>query len=249
MPAPNDPSTDGSTRRPAGQVPLRAVVLDVGETLVDETRAFGAWADWIGVPRLTFGAVLGAVIERGGDHREVFGHFVPGFDLARERGRRAAAGVPESFHEKDLYPDARPCLSALRDQGLFVGIAGNQPAEAEEVLRSWDLPADLVAASEAWGVGKPDPAFFAKVVDAAGCPAASVLYVGDRFDNDVRAPQDAGLATAWIKRGPWGFVQHDAEALSRALFSLTTLAELPALVAEHNARHGSPPPPTPPRIP
>ncbi len=216
-------------------VALEAVFLDVGETLVDETRAVGAWADWIGVPRLTFAAVLGAVIERGEDHRTVFEHFVPGFDLAAERERRALAGAPESFHEKDLYADARPCLAALRAQGLRVGIAGNQPAEAEEVLRAWDLPADVIATSQGWGLYKPDPAFFARVVAEAGCPPGAVLYVGDRLDNDVRAPQEAGLATAFLRRGPWGWIQRDDEALARSLFTLTSLAQLPALVAEHNA--------------
>src|SRR3712207_6890560 len=51
---------------------FRSVVFDVGEVLVDETREFGAWADWLGVPRHTFSAVLGAVIARGLDHRETF---------------------------------------------------------------------------------------------------------------------------------------------------------------------------------
>ena len=41
---------------------IRAVFLDVGETIVDESREYGAWADWLGVPRHTFSAVLGAVI-------------------------------------------------------------------------------------------------------------------------------------------------------------------------------------------
>jgi hypothetical protein len=40
---------------------IRAVFLDVGETIVDESREYGAWADWLGVPRHTFSAVLGAV--------------------------------------------------------------------------------------------------------------------------------------------------------------------------------------------
>src|SRR2546421_90534 len=40
---------------------IRAVFFDVGETLVDETRQWGAWADWLGIPRLTCFAVLGAV--------------------------------------------------------------------------------------------------------------------------------------------------------------------------------------------
>ena len=42
-----------------------AVVSDVGETLIDETRYWGEWAELLGIPRLTFLAVLGAVIERG----------------------------------------------------------------------------------------------------------------------------------------------------------------------------------------
>ncbi len=43
----------------------RWVCLDVGETLIDETRVWSLWADELGVPRLTFLAALGAVIERG----------------------------------------------------------------------------------------------------------------------------------------------------------------------------------------
>ena len=42
-----------------------AVVFDVGETLVDETREYGTWADWLGVPRHAFSAVFGAVIALG----------------------------------------------------------------------------------------------------------------------------------------------------------------------------------------
>src|SRR6266545_1293486 len=49
-----------------------AVFFDVGETIVDETREYGTWADWLGVPRHTFSAVFGAVIARGGDYRETF---------------------------------------------------------------------------------------------------------------------------------------------------------------------------------
>jgi hypothetical protein len=44
---------------------IEAVVFDVGETLVDETREYGTWADWLGVPRHTFASVFGAVIASG----------------------------------------------------------------------------------------------------------------------------------------------------------------------------------------
>ena len=45
---------------------VRAVVFDLGETLVDETRVWGEWADTLGIPRLTFFAVLGSDDRRGG---------------------------------------------------------------------------------------------------------------------------------------------------------------------------------------
>jgi len=47
----------------------RWVCLDVGETLIDETRVWSTWADVLGLSRLTFMAAFGAAIERGGEHR------------------------------------------------------------------------------------------------------------------------------------------------------------------------------------
>jgi N-acetyl-D-muramate 6-phosphate phosphatase len=144
-----------------------SVVFDIGETLLDDSREFGAWADWIGVPRHTFSAVLGAVTAAGRDNAETFQYFRPGFDLAVERERREQAGVGENYDEADLYPDVRPALAALREMGLWVGIAGNQTARAGRIFRELLLPADFIAMSSDWGVAKPDPAFFRRIVDAA----------------------------------------------------------------------------------
>ena len=217
---------------------IEAVFFDVGETIVDETREYGTWADWLGVPRHTFSAVFGAVIARGGDYRDAFQYFRPGFDLETERERRAEAGRAETFAEENLYPDVRPCLGELRRMGLRVGLAGNQTARAERILKSLDLPVDVIGTSDGWGVEKPLPTFFARVIEEAGCAAESVLYVGDRMDNDIRPAQDAGMATALIRRGPWGFIVEDEIVSSRCLFRLTGLAELPGLIREHNAHRG-----------
>lgn len=81
---------------------ISAVVFDVGETLVDESKEYGTWADWLDVPRHTFSAVFGAVIALGMDYREVFQYFAPGFSLNAERARSAEAGQPEVFGEDDL---------------------------------------------------------------------------------------------------------------------------------------------------
>ncbi|KWX02891.1 HAD family hydrolase [Carbonactinospora thermoautotrophica] len=208
--------------------------FDVGETIVDETREYGTWADWLGVPRHTFSAMFGAVIAQGRDYREVFQRFRPGFDLRQERERRAAVGQPESFGEENLYPDARPCLKALRDQGLLVGLAGNQTARAETILRSLDLPVDVIATSDGWGVEKPEPGFFQRIVSETACPPDQILYVGDRLDNDIRPARQAGMRTAFIKRGPWGFIWAGHPELEECTFRLDSLTELPDLVAQLN---------------
>jgi HAD superfamily hydrolase (TIGR01549 family) len=213
---------------------ITAVFFDVGETIVDESREYGTWADWLGVPRHTFSAVMGAVIARGMDYREAFQVFRPGFSLSDERDRRAAAGQPESFGEENLYPDARPCLAGLREQGMLVGLAGNQTARAERILHGLDLPVDVIGTSDTWGVEKPSSAFFRRAIVEAGCPGDQLLYVGDRLDNDIRPAQAAGIATALVRRGPWGYILSDAEVERRCLFRLDSLAELPDLLRMHN---------------
>jgi HAD superfamily hydrolase (TIGR01549 family) len=193
---------------------IKAVVFDVGETLVDETREYSTWADWLRVPRHTFVAVFGAVIASGKDYRETFQLFQPGFDLTMEREARTAAGEPEWFGEEDLYSDVRPTLSALRATGVWVGIAGNQTIRAGGLLRALDLPTDFIATSDDWGVQKPDVLFFQKVVEASPTDDPSeVLYVGDRIDNDLRPAKAVGLKTVFVQRGPWGWIFRDSPEL------------------------------------
>lgn len=215
---------------------IRAVVFDVGECLVDESREYGTWADWLGVPRHTFSAVFGAVIARGLDYRETFQVFAPGFDLAAQRAARAAAGHPETYGEDDLYPDVRPALGRLREAGVWLGVAGNQTVRSGAILRSLGLPVDLIATSDDWGVEKPDPAFFERVAHMAPCDADEILYVGDRLDNDIRPAAAAGLRAALIRRGPWAVIQqHDPEAGTIPTMRLDSLAELSDVLSHVNA--------------
>ncbi len=50
-------------------------MFDVGETLVNETRHLQRIADRLGVPRFTFIAVLGGVVQQNRDHRDAFTYF------------------------------------------------------------------------------------------------------------------------------------------------------------------------------
>jgi HAD superfamily hydrolase (TIGR01549 family) len=213
-------------------VAVASVVFDVGETLLDDSREFGAWADWIGVPRHTFSAVLGAVTAAGRDNAETFQYFRPGFDLAAERKHREQAGAGEDYSEADLYPDVRAALAALREMGLWVGIAGNQTAKAGRIFREMGLPADLIVTSADWGVAKPAAAFFRRVLDTAPGRPEEIVYVGDHRDNDLIPAKAAGLRAAHIRRGPWGHLwADDPRVADLADWRITSLAELPALLA------------------
>jgi HAD superfamily hydrolase (TIGR01549 family) len=205
--------------------PIRAVWFDVGEVLINETREYGTWADWLGIPRHTFSAMFGAVIARGEDYRQVFQYFRPDFDLDAERQARLDAGLGEYLNGNDLYPDVRPCLHALKDAGYFVGIAGNQTTRAGRFLRELNLPCDVLATSDDWGVTKPDVAFFSKLIAVSGHQPEEIAYVGDRLDNDLRPAAAAGLRTVFVKRGPWGYVIYEPGTADLELDSLT---ELPA---------------------
>ncbi|MFE3120427.1 HAD family hydrolase [Streptomyces niveus] len=217
---------------------IRAVVFDVGECLVDETREYGTWADWLGVPRHTFAAMFGAVIAQGRDYRETFGEFQPGFDLYEQREARAAAGRQEHFGEDDLYPDVRPALAELRSTGLWLGIAGNQTTRAGTILRElFADDVDLIGTSDDWGASKPDPLFFDRVAEVVPYEPGEILYVGDRVDNDIRPAVAAGMPTALVRRGPWATIQWASEeALRLPAFRVKSLSELPDAIADFNAR-------------
>ena len=205
---------------------VRAVCFDVGETLIDETRHWGEWADFLGVPRLTLFATLGATMWRGQPHRRVFDLFRPDLDLATARRQRHALGWRYDFLSEDLYPDAVPCLLALRERGIRVLVAGNQPIEAEAALARIGLPADVIASSAGWGVAKPDAGFFAKIIEVAGEPAHRIAYVGDRLDNDVLPARAAGMLTVFLRRGPWGWMHAEHPDIGQADLRLDGLARL-----------------------
>lgn len=206
---------------------VKAVVFDVGETLVDETRAWSIWADHLGVPRLTFFSALGASILEGGHHHDPMRLFRPGIDVAAESAALQAAGLSWHASVEDLYPDALPCLRSLVDLGYRLGVAANQPAEVAEVVRTLGVDFELVGMSAAWGLHKPDSAFFARIAEELSLPPAAIAYVGDRVDNDVRPAAAAGMLAVFVRRGPWGWIQAGQEDPPEADIVVESLAELP----------------------
>ena len=193
--------------------------FDVGETLVDEERWWRLMAERAEVEPHALWAALGITIERGEEHNALWGH------LGIER--------PDVWGEivydvSDLYPDALGCLEAVRTLGLRVGLAGNQNLALELWAREAGLPVDVITSSASLGIRKPDPAFFAALVELGECSPGELAYVGDRVDNDVLPAARAGLVAIHVRHGPWGRLQRTPP---EATLGIDTLAELPAALA------------------
>lgn len=210
---------------------IRAVVFDVGETLIDERGLWHRWADWLGVPRERFMDALRDIVRRGVHHRQVFEVVRPGFDLTAATEARRAAGDDPGFRIEDFHADALPCLERLRSEGYRVGIAGNTPAATERLLIEAGAAADFISSAATWGVEKPSPEFFARVVNAAGFGSAEIAYVGDRIDNDVLPAIRAGLTGVFLRRGLWAEAHRDIPDAACADIIIDALNELPDALA------------------
>lgn len=211
---------------------IEAMVFDIGETLISDTRYWESWADWLGIPRHTMSALVGAVVSQGRDNADALRLIRPGLDLPAAHAARRTAGRGEFLDESDLYPDVRPALGGLRKLGIRVLVAGNQSARAGELLRGLDLPADLIATSEEWGVAKPSPEFFARIVELAQAEPHEIVYVGDHPANDVFPAKDAGLLVAHLRRGPWGHLwADDPETVRAADWRIGSLTDLTSIVS------------------
>ena len=189
---------------------VTAFVFDVGETLVDETGMWERAAEAAGVPAFTLMGVLGGLAARGEHHRrawEILGVEPP----------------HSTWTIDDFYPDALPCLAALRAKGHLVAAVGNTPESVENDLRPH---VDFVGSSERWNIEKPSPSFFARIVEEAGVPAGQIAYVGDRVDNDIGPALAAGMVAVHVRRGPWGHLHEPP----REAIRIRSLDELPEVL-------------------
>ena len=187
---------------------MTAVVFDVGETLVDETRTWERAADAAGVPRFTLMGVLGGLAARGEHHSRAW----------QLLGIARPPSEPPSV--EDFFPDALACLERARWRGYFVGAAGNMPAAHEDLLRPH---VHFVGSSERWGVEKPAARFFARIARECARRPPEIAYVGDRVDNDVAPALAAGMVAVHVRRGPWGHLQEPPPDAIR----IRSLDELP----------------------
>lgn len=177
-------------------MPVRWIFLDIGSTLVDESRCYQRRYEQIagraGVPYATVASMAQALFAQNkkGDALAAahFGVPLPAWPREAER----------------LYPRAAQVLKELRRRGYRLGVIANQSPGTSARLEKWGIRGcfEVVIASAEAGVAKPDAAIFRRALSEAGCTAEEAVMVGDRIDNDIAPAKALGMQTVWIRQGP-----------------------------------------------
>lgn len=202
---------------------IRAVVFDQGETLVNETRFWSSVAAYAGVPDFTLFGVLGGLIERRENHRSVFNI------MQIESVDPGIIGY--QIEQRDLYPDVIRMLTRLKHDGYILATAGNQSASVEGELGDLDLPVAFNATSAAWGVSKPEPAYFLRIAEELKLGPNEIVYIGDRLDNDYFPAKSVGMHAVFIRRGPWGALHSTWPEIADVKYQISDLGQVPQIIA------------------
>lgn len=237
--------------------PLRAVFLDIGDTVMRPNPswehiyaiAFEEHGVEVELPKLR--DALRAAYHHGG-----WG-FEGGFEASEETSYRRTIEIdqaaiaelglrpmPDSFFRRlselflfvsnwHVFPDALPALEALRARGLVVGAVSNWVWQLPELLHALELVRhfDFIAASARIGYEKPHPEIFRHALSQAGVTPAEAIHVGDHLDADVQGAQGVGIAPVLIDRHE----RFRPEDVPDGVPVITSLAELIPIV---DARRG-----------
>ncbi len=201
------------TQSPSDAVTIRAVFLDVDDTLVDyQHAAISAFHEVLG-DEADYDAFFGL------DHYDRYLSGELGYQDARvqrmatflamfERDGEDAAALEaarlaalEKYYV--LYDDALPCISALRERGLLIGlITNNEAVHQRRKIETVGLDrlVDTAVISGELGIAKPDPRIFAHACAQVEVAPHEAMHVGDALYADALGAHDAGLHAVWLDR-------------------------------------------------
>jgi putative hydrolase of the HAD superfamily len=215
-----------SGRREGSPVALKALLLDIDDTLVDTHYGFGVamsavFERWI--PDLSGHRRQEAIAHWLADSSGHFSAYTRGeTDFVTQRFRRAQElhttfGGPvltrDNFGTWDehylkafasgwrLLPWARELVLWARQEGLAVGAVTNMVAVVQQEKLDRVGLADvltLLVTMDTFGVGKPDPRVFHEACRLLGVEPENAAYLGDEPAVDAVGAKDAGLHGIWF---------------------------------------------------
>lgn len=130
-----------------------------------------------------------------------------------------------------LYPETIDALEKL-SQNYQLGIIAHQSATVRALLEEWGVESyfQLIILSEEVGLSKPDSTIFKLALQKANTTANRIVYVGDRYDNDIVPAKSLGMRAVRILTGMGRFAVEDMEWKSD--WQLHSIQELTTIFKE-----------------
>ena len=138
--------------------------------------------------------------------------------------------VVQDMAVRPVQPDTQEALSQLQGTVRLAVLSNADDRFLVPIAQGLGFPFEAVLSSEAARSYKPQPKLFRDIVEILKITPQEAVYVGDRQYEDVQGANSAGMPAAWINR--------EGMPLNPGLptpdHSLTTLLELPGIVARSN---------------
>ena len=240
--------------------PVRAVIFDLGSTLIYEKDAWEAY-----FPRAD--AELWRALHEAGvslQPHDLYGNASTLFELYYTRHRNdlneptMVRVLAELLHERGFslpgdtlreamramfavtqsnwFPEEEslPTLRQLRERGLEVGLISNASDDDNTqalVDKGGFRPyLEFILSSATIGKRKPHPEIFKEALNRLKVPPRQAIMVGDDYEADIVGANRAGIQSIWITRRVRGTGLENAGKEASAVVS--SLAEIPPLLTD-----------------
>lgn len=196
--------------------PLKAILIDVGGPLVDESVDYDRMLEIIteiltrihgrAVSKEDVNSEIGRAIDAWTPSatRSVLWQQV---QQDNDRFNAAYAELVRRFFDENyrvtLMPGVEELLPKLADK-YTLAIAGNQRSLVRTKLEEAGILKYFKSkeVSEDLKLAKPDSRFFLAICDRIGVPPENCCMIGDRLDNDIYPANVLGMRTIQIRGGP-----------------------------------------------
>jgi putative hydrolase of the HAD superfamily len=225
-------------------IPIRAVCLDIDDTLIDFTATArqalcdligrdDMWPRWQRTTDEHVARVVAGELSYEDMHQARTKAFFADLgallddELVADLEQRRCTRLRAAWR---LYDDTLPCLDWLRAAGVKLAAVTNASGSHQRgkldrlgIGRFFDT---VVIAGEL-GAAKPDPVIFHTACARLGVPVDEAMHVGDLLDADAIGARDAGLRGVWLDRSLAGC--HDFRTYA-GVHVIESLADLPELL-------------------
>ena len=203
---------------------IKWLLFDLGSTLLDEEEAYKRYTKNC-VRKLR---VLGIDLSVEVYWKKMEECACKGLDPIRDTWHAVAPNEKRPLWTNEgvrLYPETKEVLEKLSSR-YSLGIIANQSSDARDLLKEWGLLSylQLIILSEEVGVAKPNPILFSYALEKIAVPAKQVVYVGDRYDNDIVPANSLGIKTVRVMHGLGKWMIEDED--SRSDYTISSLKEL-----------------------